>query len=91
MEKYLIYGLVAVVLAVIFFVWKKMKKPKGDTSSWSGEVKEKESLPDNSFSVIVITDDNQTITAKVSKILWGNLERGDKIEKRKGDPYPRKI
>lgn len=90
MENYLLYGVIVVVLIAIFFIWKKMRKPKGDTSFWKGEVKGKDSQPDNSYLVTVITDDNQTITAKVSKILWSNLERGDRIEKRKDDLYPRK-
>lgn len=90
-ENYLLYELIAVILITIFFVWKKIRKPKGDTSAWKGEVKRKDSQPDNSYSVTVITDDNQTITTKVSKILWSNLERGDRIEKRKEDLFPRKV
>ncbi|KKP67681.1 MAG: hypothetical protein UR68_C0028G0004 [Candidatus Roizmanbacteria bacterium GW2011_GWA2_35_19] len=87
MEKILVYGVIATV--ILFIAFKLFYKP--NASSFKGEVKGKNNGEENIFTVNVITDDNKTVDVRVSKILWSNLQRGDRIEKRSGDLYPRKI
>jgi len=92
MEKYLIYALAVVAMVGVYFLIKKFL-PTKKNSSWRGEVKEKKQNENGNpaYSVVVITEDDKSQEVAVSKILWNNLQRGDKIEKRTGDPYPRKV
>ena len=89
MQKYLIDVVLLLAVVGIGFYLKRFL-PTKKNSSWQGEVVEKKE-ENQIFFVTVVDGNNKKQTVTISKILWNNLQRGDKIEKRAGDPYPRKI
>lgn len=104
MEKYLVFGPIVIffvifgiiIFAFLAFVGKLIIKSKN--SSWKGDVVEKKYFQkkddgkvEEFFSVVVQTEDSKELKVAVSKILWNNLKEGDKIEKRKGELFPRKV
>jgi len=95
MEKYIIFG----VLVILFLIFVFKMVFKKNNSSWKGKVLEKSYIQKKEndrmneyFSVKVeLEGGNKEITVAVSKILYNNVEEGDKLEKQKGSPYPKKI
>lgn len=105
MEKYIVFGPMVLffavfgILIVLFlgFVVKMIFKTKN--SYWKGKViekiyvqKEEDDKLHEYFSVKVEPEDGgRVMGVAVSKILYNNIKEGDKLEKKKGSLYPKKV
>lgn len=85
----------------LFFIFRLVMKSKN--SFWSGQVADKQyrqrRVSDNSnidrtedyFSLAVKMDDGQTRNIAVSRLFYDGINVGDRVEKPKGELYPKKV
>ena len=88
------------VLIILFlsFVFKLIKKQKD--SSWTGEVIDKKhnQVPDidsddmqDIYYIVVKLDNGKEIKSGLSSFSFNDFQIGDRVEKKKGELYPKKI
>jgi len=87
-----------IILPFAFLVLKLISNAK--KSSWSGVVEEKKENTKRDFDsnklehfyfLKVKMDNGSTRNIGLSKPMWDNFEKGDKIKKDSGELYPKKV